>query len=75
MSGPFKNNRKRESGELSLDALERVTGGGKANLKGAEKQLGHIIVGGLSFAGGALAGAGAAVFSGAVNAPANPHQL
>jgi hypothetical protein len=58
-----------------LEALEKVSGGTKANLKGAEKQLGNIIMDGLSFAGGALAGAGAAIFEGAVNAPSNPHQL
>jgi hypothetical protein len=61
--------------EVSLEALEKVSGGTKANLKGAEKQLGNIIMDGLSFAGGALAGAGAAIFEGAVNAPSNPHQL
>jgi hypothetical protein len=47
----------------------------KFSVHRAEKELGNIIAGGLSFAGGALAGAGATIFEGAVNAPRNPHQL
>ncbi len=74
MSGS-EQNEMLEAAELSFEALDCVTGGRKANLKGAEKELGHIIAGGLSFAGAALAGAGATIFEGAVNAPANPHQL